>query len=87
MVWSRMRWHGWACNGEIASETVCNAVCDYWERSKDEDQAVKARRACRSASAQLDERAFGMNHIQMETTLVMASIEGYTITITHCGFY
>ena len=84
------RWFGAVCDGmgghamgEIASETVCNAVCDYWE----EDQTVKARRACRSASAQLDERAFGMNHVQMETTLVMASIEGNTITITHCGFY
>ena len=71
--------------GEIASETVGNTVCDYWERFTDEDLVVKARRACRSASAKLDERAFGMNHVQMGTTLVMASIDGNTITITHCG--
>lgn len=86
------RWLGIVCDGmgghamgETASETVGNAVGDYWERSKDEDLAVKARRACRSASAKLDERAFGMNHVQMGTTLVMASIDGNTVTITHCG--
>ena len=71
--------------GEIASETVGNAVCDYWERFTEEDLVVKARRACCFASAKLDERAFGMNHVQMGTTLVMASIDGNTITITHCG--
>ena len=36
--------------GEVASETICNAVCDYWLRSNNEDSVVKARRACRSAS-------------------------------------
>ena len=86
------QWFGVVCDGmgghamgEIASETVGNAVCDYWERFTDEDLVVKARRACRSASAKLDERAFGMNHVQMGTTLVMASIDGNTITITNCG--
>jgi protein phosphatase len=71
--------------GDIASETVGNAVCDYWERFTNEDLIVKARRACRSASAKLDERSFGMNQVQMGTTLVMASIDGNRITITHCG--
>ena len=86
------RWFGVVCDGmgghamgEIASETVGKAVCDYWERIADEDMVVKARRTCRSASAQLDERTFGMNHVQMGTTLVMASIDDNTITITHCG--
>lgn len=85
-------WLGVVCDGmgghamgEIASETVGNAVCDYWERLTNEDFIVKARRACRSASAKLDERAFGMNQVQMGTTLVMASIDGNRITITHCG--
>ena len=86
------RWFGVVCDGmgghamgEIASKTVCEAVCDFWERSTDEDLTVKARRACRSASAKLDELALGMNHVQMGTTLVMASIDSDTITISHCG--
>lgn len=85
-------WFGAVCDGmgghalgEIASETVCNAVCEYWEHSNEEDLVDKARKACRSASAKLDKCAFGMNHVQMGTTLVMASIDGNTITITHCG--
>lgn len=86
------RWLGVVCDGmgghacgELASETVGNAVCDYWERTREENLADKAKKACRSASAKLDARAYEMKHVQMGTTLVMASIEGNTITITHCG--
>lgn len=86
------RWLGVVCDGmgghacgELASETVGNAVCDYWERTSEEDLADKARKACRSASSKLDARADEMRHVQMGTTLVMASIEGNIITITHCG--
>ena len=66
------RWFGAVCDGmgghamgEIASETVCNAVCDYWERSKDEDQAVKARRACRHYK-----RCFHLDMIHTKCTLI-----------------
>lgn len=72
-------------NGSDASETVCNAVCEYWERPNNESPLIKARRACRSAAAKLDHLAYNMNHAQMGTTLVMASIDFDTITITHCG--
>lgn len=86
------RWLGALCdgmgghsNGNLSSETVCNAVCEYWERPNDELPLIKARRACRSAAAKLDKLAFRMNHVQMGTTLVMVSIDSDTITITHCG--
>ncbi len=71
--------------GDVAAETVSDAICDYWEHSTDEAPAIKARRACRSASAKLARRAFDMNHVQMGTTLVMASIEDNMITIVYCG--
>lgn len=86
------RWLGVICDGmgghamgEIASKTVSEAVCNYWLRFTDVDTVVKARKACRSAAAKLDECAFARNHVQMGTTLVMASIDKNQITITHCG--
>lgn len=86
------RWFGIVCDGmgghamgETASETVCNAVIDYWLRSNDEDSVVKATKTCHFASTKLDERSFEMHRVQMGTTLVMANIEGNTVTITHCG--
>ena len=87
-----LHWLGAVCDGmgghamgEIASETVCNAVCEYWEQSAEKDLVDKARKACHTASAKLDKCAFGMKHVEMGTTLVMASIDDSTITITHCG--
>ena len=87
-----LHWLGAVCDGmgghamgEIASETVCNAVCEYWEQSAEKDLVDKARKACHTASAKLDKCAFEMKHVEMGTTLVMASIDDSTITITHCG--
>ena len=84
------RWFGTVCDGLgahsmglEASETVCNAVCDYWNSANDDDLVVKARRACHFASVKLDERASGMNRVQMGTTLVMAGIDGNTIIKPH----
>lgn len=86
------RWLGVVCDGlgghamgEVASETVCNAVCEYWLRPNNEIPLIKARRACRSACVKLDERSFGSNFVQMGSTLVMASMDNDTVTICHCG--
>ena len=72
--------------GDVAAETVCNAVCDYWETHTDcNDFALKAIEACRQASDALYKRSRVVRPIEMGTTLVMAGVEGDKITIAHCG--
>ena len=72
--------------GDVAAETVCNAVCDYWETHTDcNDSALKAIEACRQASDALYKRSRVVRPIEMGTTLVMAGMEGDKITIAHCG--
>ena len=72
--------------GDVAAETVCNAVCDYWETHTDcNDSAMKAIEACRQASDALYKRSRVVRPIEMGTTLVMAGMEGDKITIAHCG--
>ncbi len=86
------RWLGIVCDGmgghamgDVASETVCNEICNYWEQHNGMDAVSLARKACHSASVRLDERSYDMHHVEMATTLVMADITEDTITITHCG--
>lgn len=72
--------------GDVAAETVCNAVCDYWETHTDcNDSALKAIEACRQASDALYKRSRVVRPIEMGTTLVMAGVEGDKVTIAHCG--
>lgn len=87
------RWIGIVCDGmgghamgEVGSETVVNAIADYWTMHREEaDSEKKIRNACVAASGQLDERAKSMHLKEMGTTLVMASIENDTLTIAHVG--
>ena len=89
---SENQWLGIVCDGlgghsmgDVASNTVCEAVYEYYARFNGGDAAVRAYRACRAAAAKLDERAFALNHVQMGTTLAMANIEDNMVTIAHCG--
>ena len=72
--------------GEVASETVSDAIVDYWKKHADEpDSETKVNNACAHAMRALDKKSDSLNHCQMGTTMVMASIEGDTVTIAHVG--
>lgn len=87
------RWLAVVCDGmgghdkgEVASETVADAFVDYWRNEVGEtDSKQKVERTCRKARIALDDCAFAMGHVKMGTTMVMASIEGDTVTIAHLG--
>lgn len=72
--------------GEVAGETVADAIVDYWKKRVDDpDSETKVNNACAHAMGVLDKKSDSLNHCQMGTTMVMASIEGDTVTIAHVG--
>lgn len=72
--------------GDAAAETVCNAVCNFWEDNPDKsDCEEKVLTAFAHASEALYYRSRMVRPIEMGTTLVMASVENNTVTIAHCG--
>lgn len=72
--------------GDVAAETVCNAICRFWKQNtKTPDTEQKVIEAYRLASDALYRRSRVVSPIEMGTTLVLASIEGNTVTIAHCG--
>lgn len=72
--------------GDVAAETVCDAICEFWENnSYVPDTDTKVVEACRVASDALYARSRVVRPIEMGTTMVMASVEGHTVTIAHCG--
>lgn len=72
--------------GDVAAQTVCEAVSSYWENSQEtSDCKEKVIAACNAASTAMDKRADESGHAEMGTTMVMASIEDRKVTITHCG--
>lgn len=87
------RWLAMVCDGmgghvmgEVASETVSNAIVDYWRTHADRPDSIKkVQDACSYAMRVLDRKSDLLNHCQMGTTMVMASIEGDTLTIAHLG--
>jgi protein phosphatase len=72
--------------GDAAAETVCNAVCNFWEDNHGRsDCEEKVLTAFAHASEALYYRSRMVRPIEMGTTLVMASVENNTVTIAHCG--
>lgn len=72
--------------GDVAAETVCNAICEFWGNNPDvSDSETKVTDACKTASDALYARSRVVRPIEMGTTMVMASVEGNIVTIAHCG--
>ena len=72
--------------GDVAAETVSSAICDFWEENPEcHDSVQKVAAACSHASDALNKRSRVVRPIDMGTTLVMASLEGDTVTIANCG--
>ena len=72
--------------GDVAAETVCNAICEYWNsNTHTKDSEIKVIEACKAASDALYKRSRVVHPIEMGTTMVMASVEGNIVTIAHCG--
>ena len=72
--------------GDVAAETVCNAICEFWGIDPDvPDSETKVTEACKVVSDALYARSRVVRSIEMGTTMVMASVEGNIVTIAHCG--
>ena len=72
--------------GDVAAETVCNAICEFWGNCHDvPDSETKVTEVCKAASDALYARSRVVRPIEMGTTMVMASVEGNIATIAHCG--
>lgn len=72
--------------GDIASSTVGDVFANYWQKKPEfKDCEKKIREVCHKATVAIDRKSFDMGHMQMGTTMVMASIENTKITIAHVG--
>ena len=87
------RWLAVVCDGmrghamgEVASETVADAIVTYWNSHTHEpDSEDKVEKACRTAHAALNVWSSSMRHVEMGTTMVMVSAEEDWATIAHVG--
>lgn len=72
--------------GEVASQVVGSAICEYWgQASFERDVKSVLREAFKQASEALDAKADILNHVEMGTTMVLAAIVGNELTIAHAG--
>lgn len=72
--------------GEVASQVVGSAICEYWEQASFErDVKSVLCEAFKQASEALDAKADMLNQVEMGTTMVLAAIVGNELTIAHAG--
>lgn len=69
-------------SGDIASQTVAKAICNYWMGNpKRRDCSKKIVDACNVAKVALEKRP----QVEMGTTMVMVALEDGFVRIAHCG--
>lgn len=72
--------------GEVASQVVCEAICNYWQQSLFDNGIENVlKEAFKEASKALDAKADVLKHVEMGTTMVLAAIGGNHLTIAHAG--
>ena len=73
---------GHSC-GEVASKTVADAITSYWTRHQNyKDDETKVKKACQNAFRIFNSQT---RHVEMGTTMVMASVQDEMLTIAHIG--
>lgn len=72
--------------GEVASQVVGSAICEYWERASFEEGVEPVlQTSFKLASDALDAKANVLHKVEMGTTLVLAAIDSNQLYIAHSG--
>lgn len=72
--------------GEVASQVVGSAICEYWEQASFEEGVEPVlQTAFNLASDALDAKANVLHKVEMGTTLVLAAIDSNQLYIAHSG--
>ena len=72
--------------GEVASQVVGSAICEYWEQASFEEGVEPVlQTAFKLASDALDAKANVLHKVEMGTTLVLAAIDSNQLYIAHSG--
>lgn len=74
---------GGHAHGEVASKTVAESITRYWEKHLSyKDDKTKVEKACQNTFRTFNQKS---RHIEMGTTMVMASIQENVLTIAYVG--
>jgi protein phosphatase len=72
--------------GEVASQVVGSAICEYWEQASFEEGVEPVlQTSFKLASDALDAKANVLHKVEMGTTLVLAAIDSNQLYIAHSG--